>query len=72
MHRENFEFLNLDVRSKTGVEILESSKVCTKLKQLRPNVPMAIGFALELCFSKQKLCRIPQRFAKPRDSQAWL
>lgn len=47
MHRETLEFLNLDVRSGTGTEILEASKNCTKLKQLGVNVPVAIGFALE-------------------------
>lgn len=46
MHRETLEFLDLDVRSGTGAEILEASKKCTKLKQLGLNVPVAIGFAL--------------------------
>lgn len=46
MHRETLEFLNIDVRSGTGAEILEASKKCTKLKQLGLNVPVAIGFAL--------------------------
>lgn len=46
MHRETLEFLNFDVRSEAGTEILEAAKRCTNLKQLGLNVPVGIGFAL--------------------------
>lgn len=46
MHRETLEFLNLDVRSETGTELLEAARTCKNLNQLGLNVPLAMGFAL--------------------------